>query len=149
MLDMAEIKILVADDFGIERRLIVNFLSKLGFHDLIEVGDGAEALRVLSKTKVVDLVISDWRMPRMSGLDLVTIMRKTEGLKQIPVLMITAEHQYGKVLEAVEAGVSNYIVKPFTIDILAAKIKKIFQKLDRVEDLGPVFNQKPEDTDQK
>ncbi|MBF0476724.1 MAG: response regulator [Deltaproteobacteria bacterium] len=148
MLDMAEIKILVADDFGIERRLIVNFLAKLCFTDVIEVGDGAEALRVLSKTKV-DLVISDWRMPKMSGLDLVTTMRRTEGLKQIPVLMITAEHHYGKVVEAVEAGVTNYIVKPFTIVTLAAKIQEIFQKLDRLPDLGLSFNENQEEADPK
>ena len=120
-------KVLVVDDFATMRRIVKNVLKQLGFSDILEADDGATALDVLKENKV-DLIVSDWNMPKMTGLDLLKTVRGDESTKEIPFLMVTAEAQKDNVLQAVQAGVSNYIVKPFTADGVKDKLTQIFGK---------------------
>jgi two-component system chemotaxis response regulator CheY len=125
MLDQ-NMKILTVDDFSTMRRIIRNMLRQLGYTNIVEAEDGAEALSLLQREKV-DFVISDWNMPNMSGLDLLKAIRADENLKPLPVLLVTAEALKENVLEAVKAGVNNYVVKPFTAETLKEKIDAIFK----------------------
>ena len=118
------IKILVVDDFATMRRILKGNLRQLGFSNILEAEDGRLALEELKKNKV-DLIISDWNMPNMTGLELLKAVRGDESLKQIPFVMVTAEGQKDNVMEAAKAGVSNYVVKPFTPDTLEEKLKKV------------------------
>ena len=119
-------KILTVDDFSTMRRIIRNMLRQLGYNNVVEAEDGAEALSLLQREKV-DFVISDWNMPNMSGLDLLKAIRADENLKPLPVLLVTAEALKEYVVEAVKAGVNNYVVKPFTAETLREKIAAIFK----------------------
>jgi len=121
------IPILVADDFKSMRSLIKTILRKLGFVRIYEANDGVEAWNFL-KTDQVELIISDWNMPNMQGIELLRQVRADEKLKHLPFLMVTAEGQKENVIEAVKAGVSGYIVKPFSPVALEDKIQKIFAK---------------------
>ena len=118
-------KVLVVDDFATMRRIVRNILKQLGFTNIVEADDGATALEIMKSDKI-DLVLCDWNMPKVSGLDLLKQMKADNDLKNIPFLMITAEAQRQNIIEAVKTGVSNYIVKPFTADTIAEKLKKIF-----------------------
>ena len=122
------IKILVVDDFATMRKVIRNLLKQVGYENIAEAEDGILALRVL-KSQKVDLVISDWNMPNMTGLELLKAVRADEDLKTTPFLMVTAEALQDNVIAAVKAGVSNYIVKPFTAEVLNDKITKILEKI--------------------
>jgi two-component system chemotaxis response regulator CheY len=122
------IKILVVDDFATMRKVIRNLLKQGGYENVVEAEDGVSALRVL-KSQKIDLVISDWNMPNMTGLELLKAVRADDDLKTTPFLMVTAEALQDNVIAAVKAGVSNYIVKPFTAEVLNEKIKKIIEKL--------------------
>jgi len=119
------IKILIVDDFATMRRILKNILKQLGFKNLVEADDGTTAWEVLEGQKI-DLIISDWNMPKMSGLELLKAIRSDENLKELPVLMVTAEALKENIIEAVKAGVSNYIVKPFTAETMQEKLQKIF-----------------------
>ncbi|MBN1843513.1 MAG: response regulator [Deltaproteobacteria bacterium] len=119
--------VLVVDDFATMRRIIKNVLKQIGFANILEADDGTTALAVLKKNEV-DLIISDWNMPKMTGLDLLKNVRAEESTKNIPFLMVTAEAQKDNVLEAVQAGVSNYVVKPFTADAIKEKLTQVFAK---------------------
>jgi len=121
-------KVLVVDDFATMRKIIRNVLKQIGFEDIAEAEDGAAALQIL-KRENVGLVVTDWNMPNMSGLDLLRNMRQNPRCAAVPVLMVTAEGLKENVLEAVKAGVSNYVVKPFTAEVLQEKIEAIFKKL--------------------
>ncbi len=116
--------ILVVDDFSTMRKILKNNLRQLGFSNILEAEDGRLALEELKKNKV-DLIISDWNMPNMTGLELLKAVRSDEGLKQLPFVMVTAEGQKDNVMEAAKAGVNNYIVKPFTPEIFEEKLKKV------------------------
>ena len=118
-------KVLVVDDFSTMRRIVKNILRQLGFVNIVEADDGTTAVGILEREKV-DLIISDWNMPNMTGIELLRHVRSTEELKDLPFLMVTAEAQQENIIEAVKAKVSNYIVKPFTADTLNEKIEKIF-----------------------
>jgi two-component system chemotaxis response regulator CheY len=120
-------KVLVVDDFATMRRIVKGVLKQLGFSDIIEAENGNSALDELKKEKV-GLIVSDWNMPKMTGLDLLKAVREDEKLKSIPFIMVTAEGQKENVLEAVKAGVSNYIVKPFTPETFNEKLQKVFGK---------------------
>jgi two-component system, chemotaxis family, chemotaxis protein CheY len=120
-------KILVVDDFSTMRRIVKNILRQLNFVNIIEADDGSTALEMLQREKI-DLVVSDWNMPKMTGLELLKIMKGDDALKLIPFLMVTAEAQQENIIEAVKSGVSNYIVKPFTAETLGQKIGQIFNK---------------------
>jgi two-component system chemotaxis response regulator CheY len=122
------IKILVVDDFATMRKVIRNLLKQVGYLNIIEAEDGVVALRLLKSQKIA-LVISDWNMPNMTGLDLLKAVRADEELKKTPFLMVTAEALQDNVIAAVKAGVNNYIVKPFTAEVLNEKITKILEKL--------------------
>jgi two-component system chemotaxis response regulator CheY len=117
-------KILVVDDFSTMRRFIRNILDQLGYTEVEEADDGDSALEKLRGTRF-NLVIADWNMPRMNGLDLVRAIRADEGLKTIPVLMVTAEASKENIIEAVKSGASGYVVKPFSSDVLKEKIEKV------------------------
>ena len=118
------INILIVDDFESMRRIVKGTLKSIGFSNFIEAEDGVIAMKKLEKEKV-DLIISDWIMPNMNGLDFLKAVKGNEKLKKIPFIMVTAEGQKGNVLEAINAGVNNYIVKPFTSETLHAKILKV------------------------
>lgn len=118
-------KVLVVDDFATMRRIVRNILKQLGFMNIVEADDGATALEIMKSDKI-DLVLCDWNMPKISGLELLKQMKADSDLKNIPFLMITAEAQKQNIIEAVKTGVSNYIVKPFTADTIAEKLKKVF-----------------------
>ena len=121
------IPILVVDDFATMRRIVKTCLKQLGFENITEAEDGKVALDKLNANDF-KLVISDWNMPNMMGIDLLRSVRGDERLKALPFLMVTAEAQKENVLEAAKAGVSNYIIKPFTADQLEAKLTAIFNK---------------------
>ncbi|MGD0397538.1 MAG: response regulator [Syntrophobacteraceae bacterium] len=116
--------VLIVDDFTTMRRIVRKILRDLDFEDILEAEDGSAAMSVLKGTKV-DLIISDWNMPKMTGLELLKEVRSTDNLKGIPFLMLTAEAQKENIMEAVKAKVSNYIVKPFTPEGLQEKLAKI------------------------
>lgn len=120
-----KMSILVVDDFSTMRRIITNVLKQLGYENIIEAEDGTKALSIL-ESQHVDFVITDWNMPQMSGLDLLKAMRANKDRKSIPVLMVTAEAMQENIIAAAQAGVNNYIVKPFDAKTLADKINKIF-----------------------
>lgn len=121
------IPILVVDDFSTMRRIIKTSLRQLGFENITEAEDGQVALNKLQAGEF-KLIISDWNMPNMMGIDLLRAVRGDARLKPTPFLMVTAEAQKENVLEAAKAGVSNYIVKPFTADDLQKKLSAIFAK---------------------
>jgi two-component system chemotaxis response regulator CheY len=120
-----KMKVLVVDDFSTMRRIVKNILRQLGFENIVEADDGESAMRKLESERI-DFVVSDWNMPKMSGLELLKWVRGHDEFKDLPFLMVTAEAQKENVLEAVKAKVSNYIVKPFTAETLSEKIEKIF-----------------------
>jgi len=118
-------RILVVDDFSTMRRIIKNILRQLGFNNIVEADDGSTAWEVLNKDKI-DFIVSDWNMPEMPGIDLLRKVRASEEFADMPFLMVTAEGLQENIIEAVQAKVSNYIVKPFTAETLKQKIDKIF-----------------------
>lgn len=120
-----DMRVLVVDDFSTMRRIIKNILRQLGFNNVVEADDGTSAWDVLNKDKI-DFIISDWNMPQMTGIDLLRKVRASEEFCDLPFLMVTAEAQQENIIEAVQAKVSNYIVKPFTADVMKQKIDKIF-----------------------
>ena len=119
-----DLTVLIVDDFLTMRRIVRKILRDLNFEDIIEAEDGSAALDVLKRTRV-DLIVSDWNMPRMTGLELLKEVRSTDSIKDIPFLMLTAESQKENIVEAVKARVSNYIVKPFTAAGLQEKLAKV------------------------
>ncbi len=118
-------RLLVVDDFSTMRRIIKNILRQLGFTNIEEADDGTTAWEIINKGGI-DFVISDWNMPQMTGIELLRKVRASEEFADMPFLMVTAEAQQENVIEAVQAKVSNYIVKPFTAETLKQKIDKIF-----------------------
>jgi two-component system chemotaxis response regulator CheY len=113
-------KFLVVDDSSTMRRIVVNSLQRIGFGEVVEAGDGREALDKFDDT--VKFVITDWNMPNMTGTELARALREREDGRQVPILMVTARSVREDIIEAMEAGVNNYIVKPFTPQILKEKI---------------------------
>jgi two-component system chemotaxis response regulator CheY len=120
-------KVLVVDDFSTMRRIVKNTLRQIGFTNIEEAEDGQKAYDRLIVEKF-DFVVSDWNMPNMTGIDLLRKVRATPQIKDIPFLMVTAEAKQENIVEAIKAGVSNYIVKPFTVATLDEKVKKIFKE---------------------
>ena len=116
--------ILTVDDSSTMRRIIKNTLNKIGFGNVLEAGNGVEALEVLSKNSV-DLIITDWNMPEMDGLTFVKTVRANKEYDEVPILMVTTEAAKEDILMALKSGVNNYIVKPFTPDTLKEKVYKL------------------------
>ena len=121
-------KILVVDDFSTMRRIIKNLLKDLGFANIQEADDGNTALPMLQQGDF-DFVVTDWNMPGMQGIDLLRAIRSDDKLKQLPVLMVTAEAKKEQIVAAAQAGVNGYVVKPFTAATLKEKLDKIFERL--------------------
>ncbi len=127
-----DINILVVDDMSAMRKILKTLLNQLGFKNIDEAEDGKQALEILRKSPgKYGLVITDWNMPNMTGIELVQEIRKDDSLKHLPILMVTAEAKKENVLMAIKAGVNNYIVKPFTAETLKEKIEKIFASLGK------------------
>ena len=121
-------KILIVDDFSTMRRIIKNLLRDLGFTNTSEADDGNTALPILKKGGF-DFLITDWNMPGMTGIDLLKAVRAEPELQDLPVMMVTAESKRDQIIEAAQAGVNGYIVKPFTAVTLKEKIDKIFERV--------------------
>lgn len=119
-----ELTILIVDDSPTMRRIIKNTLERIGYKKSFEAGHGKEALDQLAEHSI-NFIITDWNMPEMNGLEFVTALRKSPEHNKIPVLMITTRGMKEDVLQAVQSGVNNYIVKPFTPETLEAKINKL------------------------
>jgi len=120
-------KVLIVDDFATMRKIVRNILKQIGFTNIVEADDGANALSIIKQEKI-DFVVTDWNMPNMTGLELLKNMRAQDKAKDIPVLMVTAEGLAENVVDAVKAGVDNYVVKPFTAEVVQGKIEQIFAK---------------------
>lgn len=116
-------KFLVVDDSVTMRRIIVNSLQRIGYADTVEAGDGREALARFDAS--VQFVVTDWNMPNMSGIEFARAIRALPHGKQIPILMVTTRSVREDILAAVEAGVNNYILKPFTPQVLKDKIDQV------------------------
>lgn len=121
-------KILIVDDYSTMRRIVKNLLHDLGYSNTAEADDGRSAWPMLQAGDF-DFVITDWNMPGMTGIDLLKNIRADTRLAKLPVLMVTAEAQRHQILEAAQAGVNGYIIKPFTAVTLKEKIDKIFQRV--------------------
>ena len=124
------IRILIVDDFSTMRRIVKNLLNDLGLTNTAEADDGSTALVELRKAPF-DLVVTDWNMPGMPGIDLLKAIRADSTLSKIPVLMVTAEAKREQIIEAAQAGVNGYIIKPFTAATLEDKLAKIFERLEK------------------
>ena len=120
-----DLKILVVDEFSVTRTIVINHLSKLGFSNTVVAEDGFSALTRL-KSSLFDLVVTDCSISGMSGLDLLKQIRADSDLKHIPVLMITSEDLQGNIINAIKAGLNDYIVRPFDEHIFKQKLEKIF-----------------------
>lgn len=123
-----KMKILVVDDFATMRRIIKNTLRQIGYENVVEAEDGEAAVAKL-ETERIDFIVSDWNMPKMTGLELLRWVRSHDEFKDLPFLMVTAEAQKENILEAAKARVNNYVVKPFTAETMEEKIEAIMAKL--------------------
>ena len=123
-------KILVVDDMLTMRKIVSKTCKELGFTDIAEAADGQKAWELLSApNSAFGLVISDWNMPNCSGIDLLKRVRGNSKLKDTPFVMLTAESEGHQVSEALKAGVDNYVIKPFTPDLIRTKLQETYAKL--------------------
>jgi two-component system, chemotaxis family, chemotaxis protein CheY len=120
-------RILVVDDSTTMRRILINTLNKLGYTDVVDGCNGREGLDRLG-TNQIDLVITDWNMPEMSGIEFIRNIRANDKTRGIPVLMVTTNAAKDDIVEALKAGVNNYVVKPFTADVIKEKIEAVLGK---------------------
>ncbi len=118
-------KLLVVDDSSTMRRIIKNTLARLGHKEVIEAENGAEAWKQLEENKDIDVLITDWNMPEMNGLELVKKVRSKDEYEDMPIIMVTTEGGKAEVITALKAGVNNYIVKPFTPQVLKEKLEDV------------------------
>jgi two-component system, chemotaxis family, chemotaxis protein CheY len=121
------VKFLVVDDSATMRRIVVNSLQRIGYSDIVEAADGALGLAALDPS--IDFVITDWNMPVMGGLDMVRAIRAQPGHSGLPILMVTTRSVREDIVQAAQAGVNNYVVKPFTPQILKEKIDQVLAKM--------------------
>ncbi|MCK8067269.1 chemotaxis response regulator CheY [Cobetia sp. 1CM21F] len=121
------LRILVVDDFPTMRRIVRNLLKELGFINVEEAEDGQQALEFLNQGSF-ELVISDWNMPNLDGLEMLRRVRANPATTTLPVLMVTAEAKKENIIAAAQAGASGYVVKPFTAAVLEEKLGKVFEK---------------------
>jgi two-component system chemotaxis response regulator CheY len=119
---------LVVDDSPTMRRIVINALKTFGFEDVVEAEDGQDALAKLQQNKV-DFVITDWNMPNMTGLELTKAIRTDDKFKHLPILMVTTRGLKSDIVEALKAKVNNYVVKPFTPQVLREKIGAVLKAL--------------------
>lgn len=119
------LKFLVVDDSVTMRRIVINSLANLNYLDYVEASDGKDALAKLESDPNINFVITDWNMPEMSGLELVKAIRSDQRFSELPVLMVTTRGLKNDIIEALKARVNNYILKPFTPQVLREKIEQI------------------------
>jgi two-component system chemotaxis response regulator CheY len=124
-MDAASKKVLVVDDSSTMRRILIQALKRCGFVQIVESGDGVDAL-AKCKEQTFDVVLTDWNMPQMDGLELIKLLRTIEAYAKVPIVMVTTEGAKTDVVEALTMGVTSYIVKPFTPDTLMAKMSELF-----------------------
>ena len=122
-----DMKILIVDDFPTMRRVLKALLRQNGYINFIEAEDGQKGYQALKENTDVEFIISDWNMPNMTGLEFLKTVRADPKFKRLPFLMVTGETEKENIIEAVKSGVSNYIVKPLTGEILIGKMKKIYE----------------------
>ncbi len=120
----SKIRILVVDDFSTMRGIARKLLADVGFDDVVDAESGPQALALLDASQI-DLLILDWNMPDMSGLVVVQAIRGSDDFQTLPILMVTAEARRDQILAAIDAGVDDYMLKPFTAETLAEKIDKV------------------------
>jgi two-component system chemotaxis response regulator CheY len=120
-------RFLIVDDSSTMRRIIINTLNKLGYQDFVEAANGREGLDRMA-TGGVDLIITDWNMPEMNGIDFIRAVRTSPGTKGVPVLMVTTNAAKDDIVEALKAGVNNYVVKPFTAETIKEKIDAVMAR---------------------
>ncbi len=118
----AAMRILVVDDSSTMRRIIINTLNKIGYSDYAEASNGREGCEKLAADSF-DLIITDWNMPEMSGVDFIRAVRANDQTKHLPVIMVTTNAAQGDIVQALDAGVNNYVVKPFTPDTIKERIQ--------------------------
>ncbi len=118
-------KLLVVDDSSTMRRIIKNTLARLGYKDVLEGGDGVEGWEALNANPDIEMLITDWNMPEMNGLELVKKVRADDRFTDMPIIMVTTEGGKAEVITALKAGVNNYIVKPFTPAVLKEKLEAV------------------------
>ncbi|MDK2954619.1 MAG: two-component system, chemotaxis family, chemotaxis protein CheY [Desulfovibrionales bacterium] len=123
---LQDLTVLVVDDFRTMRSVIKNILKQIDITNVLEAHNGAKALDVLHEN-AVDLILSDWNMPRMTGIDFLRAVRADGDLRELPFVMVTAEGMRENIVEAIQAGANGYIIKPFTPDQLREKIERIFE----------------------
>lgn len=123
---MGLMKVLLVDDSGVMRKIIARSLNALWIDDVVEAGDGVEALEAFGDGSGFDLVLTDWNMPNMNGIELVTAIRGSGN--KIPIMMITTETEKEQVLKAIQAGVNDYLVKPFDQEMLTLKLERVLPK---------------------
>jgi two-component system chemotaxis response regulator CheY len=120
-------RFLVVDDSSTMRRIIINTLNKLGYQDVVEAGNGREGIDKVIEGPV-DLVITDWNMPEMNGIEFIRALRTMEGKQRLPVLMVTTNAAKDDIVEALKAGVNSYVVKPFTPETMREKIEAVLPR---------------------
>jgi two-component system chemotaxis response regulator CheY len=129
-------RILIVDDFETVRLFLRNALNQIGMENIEEAGDGKEALQMINDSKksgtAFDMIFCDWNMPEMTGIELLQELRKSADHKSLPFVMVTAESETSSVENALKAGTTDYITKPFTVDGLREKIESIFNRLQKV-----------------
>ena len=118
-------KFLVVDDSSTMRRIIKNTLGRLGHKEILEAEDGAQAWEAMQQNSDIDVLITDWNMPEMNGLELVKKVRSEDKYSELPIIMVTTEGGKAEVITALKAGVNNYIVKPFTPQVLQEKLEAV------------------------
>ncbi len=129
-------RILIVDDMPAIRELLRSYLKELGYLDVMEASNGREAIQELIKSQaqgsLIHLVIADWNMPEMDGLALLKEVRESEHWSEMPFILLTSESEKSLVTQAIMAGVSQYIVKPFSQKIVAAKMQAVWEKLEKI-----------------
>jgi len=123
-------RFLVVDDSPTMRRIVINALKAFGYTEVVEAGDGQEAIDKLNAGEAIDFVITDWNMPNMTGLDLTKSIRGDDRFKHLPILMVTTRGLKQDIIEALKAKVNNYVVKPFTPAVLKEKMDAVLNKTD-------------------
>jgi two-component system chemotaxis response regulator CheY len=125
---MSNLKFLVVDDSPTMRRIVFNTLKRLGYNDIEEAEHGADGLEKLKTVEGINFVVTDWNMPGMDGLQLVQCIHSAHEFSKLPILMVTTRSVKEDIIEAMKSGVNNYVVKPFTPEVLKAKIDLILNK---------------------
>lgn len=128
-------RILIVDDFAVVRLMLKRYLNELGFQAVDEANDGAQAMHRIREAQQVKqqygMIFIDWSMPKMTGIEVLEECRKHPDLSDIPILLVTAESERKQVLKALTSGATDYVVKPFTLDVVRGKIEQLNKTLSK------------------